>query len=96
MSKGTSSQHAGSDWGFAARGLTCQDVDDIEGHMLQLLQLPGLSDAARTTAGDADSWAALDVERKVQQGELKVRAVPACSRGAHTIPCTRSSLPGLA
>lgn len=61
-----------SDWGFAAGGLSSQDVDAVERHMLQLLQVHGL--AAADAQQDMESDAAFDpaVERQLQQAELKV------------------------
>lgn len=62
-----------ADWPFAARGLSGQDVDAIEQHMLQLVQLPGLSAADdSSSAGDAGSGFDPAVQRQLQQAELKV------------------------
>lgn len=65
-------QHSScADWPFAARGLASQDVDAIEQHMLQLLQLPGLPAAADSgTAGNGGFDSA--IERRLRQAELKV------------------------
>lgn len=67
-------RHPGDSWGCAARGLSPQDADGIERHMLQLLQLPGRAHAARSTPTDttASSCSDVEVERKLQQAELRV------------------------
>jgi hypothetical protein len=63
-------QADGLDWGFAVHGLSSEDVDSVEQHMLQLLQLPGVSALPDADTG-TDTEAAL--ERQLQQAELKVR-----------------------
>jgi hypothetical protein len=62
-------QADGPDWAFAACGLSSRDVDSVEQHMLQLLQLPGVSMLPGADTG-TDTEAAL--ERQLQQAELKV------------------------
>jgi hypothetical protein len=66
-----SAQQQGSDWPFAARGLSSQDVDAVEQHMLQLVQLPGVS-AADTGSIAADGGRGPAIERQLHQAELKV------------------------
>lgn len=66
-----SAQQQCSDWPFAARGLSSQDVDAVEQHMLQLVQLPGLS-AADTSSTAAEGSSNPAIERQLHQAELKV------------------------
>lgn len=67
----TAPQQAGSDWGFAARGLSKQDVDAVEHHMLQLLDLPGLCNSTGCTTDSGDTA----IDQQLQQAELKVSSM---------------------
>lgn len=64
-------QATGPDWGFAAHGLSSNDVDSVEQHMLQLLQLPGVSGLP---GDDLETDSEAGLERQLQQAELKVRS----------------------
>lgn len=61
-----------SDWGFAAGGLSSQDVDAVERHMLQLLQVHGLATADAQQGMQSDAVFDPAIERQLQQAELKV------------------------
>lgn len=63
-----------SDWGFAARGLSSEDVDRVEQHMLRLLQLPGVLSAGGSNAAGPGSSDDAAIERQLQFAGLKVSA----------------------
>lgn len=67
----TAPQQAGRDWGFAARGLSNQDVHAVERHMMQLLDLPGLCSSTGCTTDSGDTA----IDQQLQQAELKVSSM---------------------